>query len=107
MSNSGQHEPDNTEPGGPVPPYEGRTTEGEIDSGGKGGPKSVEDDNATEKPAGSGVRSASPEDEQPGVDAAHVKGTSRGEKVAEGEPDNPGEETSEGDSASERSGGSS
>jgi hypothetical protein len=106
MGDSGQQEPGNTEPGGPVPPYEGRKTEGQVDGEGKTGPKSVEDDGSG-KQAGSGVRSASPEDEQPGVGPAHVKGTSRGENVAEGEADNPGDETSEGDDPSERSGGSS
>lgn len=88
------HVPGETEPGGVLPPYEGRRTEGDPDemtqkarsgdtaSGGMRAPR------PEDTPGG---RSASPGDEQPaadmpetadddpGVDAGHVKGTPAGQ----------------------------
>jgi hypothetical protein len=93
------HVPGKTEPGGVVPPYEGRKEAAEIDGEGERGPKTNEGGLTSPRPEDTpGGRTASPADEQPaaespetepsdpGVGPAHTAGTPRGEDLAEGEP---------------------
>jgi hypothetical protein len=111
------HAPGETEPGGLVPPYDGRKEKADIDGDGEHGPHTVDGLTSAppdETPAG---RDASPADEQPaqddanaetsdpGVGPAHLTGSSRGEDRADGEPHHPGDEDNDGDSADERPAG--
>jgi hypothetical protein len=96
------HVPGETEPGGVLPPYDGRTTGDEGESVGK----DVEGLTSPEPTDTPGGRDASPADEHPatddgddepsdpGVGPAHIPGTTRGEDLApdDHEPDRPGEE---------------
>jgi hypothetical protein len=60
------HVPGVTEPGGVLPPYDGRTESGEIDSdNGRDGPKTVDGLTSPVPEDTPGGRTASPADEQP------------------------------------------
>jgi hypothetical protein len=90
------HVPGEQEPGGVLPPYEGRTTSTEDQPhDGAGQPT---EGLTSPAPDTEGGRTASPADQQPasdsddaepsdpGVGPAHVAGTNRGEKIASGKP---------------------
>jgi hypothetical protein len=98
------HVPGKTEPGGVLPPYDGRTKSGDVDSdNGRGGPRTVEGLTSPEPADTPGGRDASPADEQPavvsdddepadpGVGPAHIKGSSRGEDISDGQASRPDE----------------
>jgi hypothetical protein len=65
------HVPGVSEPGGVLPPYDGRTESGEIDSdNGRGGPTTVDGLTSPVPEDTPGGRTASPADEQPAEGSA-------------------------------------
>jgi hypothetical protein len=86
--------PGETEPGGAVPPYEGRTEAGDGGETADGLTSPAPEDTP-------GGRTASPADDQPAVDTpdaepsdpgvgpAHIPGTQRGEDLSDDEPPPP------------------
>jgi hypothetical protein len=111
------HVPGEPEPGGVVPPYEGRKESADTDGEGEPGLKTVDGMTSPEPADTPGGATTSPADEQPatvdpddepadpGVGPAHVAGTTRGEQVPAGKPHNAGDEDNEGQSASDRPAG--
>jgi hypothetical protein len=116
------HVPGETEPGGVLPPYDGRKESGEIDGEGKSGPKTVQGLTSPVPSETPGGATASPADEQPaqdtettvesdpGVGPAHMPGTPRGEgftsESAESDPDQSGSEhDGHGDTSADRPSG--